>query len=177
MPNKFNIPNQIFRNLIVCGGIVIIVIIAGIIPLYSYNANINKDMKNLRQQIDEQKNLQAIYATLTNTMGKKSVRILPNPAKATLSRQETSKFQDVFRAIVVKSGLLTVSLTPDFGTTTGSSAYLSHTAVVRGEFINFRKMLMGLGEIPYLDRIEEISIQQYPEALELRLKIWIALGN
>jgi hypothetical protein len=36
-------------------------------------------------------------------------------------------------------------------------------------------MLIGLGSVPYLDRIEEINIQQYPDSMEFRMKIWIAI--
>jgi hypothetical protein len=49
--------------------------------------------------------------------------------------------------------------------------------VLKGEFANFRKMLIELGALPYLDRIEEIRIQQNPDAMEFRIKIWIAIGS
>jgi hypothetical protein len=38
-------------------------------------------------------------------------------------------------------------------------------------------MLVGLGGISYLDKIEEINIQQYPDSMEFRMKRWIALGS
>jgi hypothetical protein len=48
--------------------------------------------------------------------------------------------------------------------------------VLKGEFANFRKMLIGLGAVPYLDRIEEINIQQQPySSMEFRMKIRIAI--
>jgi hypothetical protein len=58
----------------------------------------------------------------------------------------------------------------------GSSKFLLNNAVVKGEFINFRKMLIALTAIPYLDRIEEISISQHSDSMEFRIKIWLALG-
>lgn len=177
MVTKFNIPDKVFWRLMICAGIIIIFILAGIIPLSRYNAVINKDIKKIQDQIEEQKSLNSIYAMLIKSMGKKDLRILPNPAKTTLPRQEASKFQDVFREIAEKSGLTTVSVSPELSTLAGSSSSLLHTAIVKGEFVNFRKMLMGLGEMSYLERIEEIHIQQYPEALEFRMKILIALGN
>jgi hypothetical protein len=59
----------------------------------------------------------------------------------------------------------------------GSPPFLLYNAVLEGEFANFRKMLIELGALPYLDRIEEIRIQQNPDSMEFRIKIWIALGN
>jgi hypothetical protein len=72
---------------------------------------------------------------------------------------------------------MTISLTPDLTTLAESSTFLLHNAVLKGEFDNFRKMLIGLGAVPYLDRIEEIRIQQNPDSMEFRMKIWIALGS
>jgi hypothetical protein len=77
--------------------------------------------------------------------------------------------------IADKAGLTMVSLKPDLSTLAGSSTSLLSNVVLKGEFANFRKMLIGLGDVPYLDRIEEISIQQYPDYLEFRMKIWIAI--
>ena len=68
-----------------------------------------------------------------------------------------------------------VSLKPDLSTSAASSAFFLHNVVLKGEFANLRKMLIGLGAVPYLDRIEEINIQQYPDSMEFRMKIWIAL--
>ena len=70
---------------------------------------------------------------------------------------------------------MTVALSPDLSTLAGSSASFLHNVVLKGEFANFRKMLIGLGAVPYLDRIEEISILQNPDSMEFRMKIWIAL--
>jgi hypothetical protein len=77
--------------------------------------------------------------------------------------------------IAGKAGLTMVSLKPDLSTLAGSSTSLLHNIVLKGEFANFRKMLIGLEAVPYLDRIEEISILQYPDSLEFRMKIWIAI--
>ncbi|MGV8059421.1 MAG: hypothetical protein AB2L12_15570 [Smithellaceae bacterium] len=174
---KFNIPEKVLRRLIICAGIIIFFVLAGIIPLSRYNAFLNKDIKKLQSQIEEQKNLNSTYAILIKNMEKKNLRILPNPVKTTFPRQEASKFQDVFREIAEKSGLKTISVSPEVSALTGSSNYLLHTAIAKGEFVNFRKMLIELGYLPYLEKIEEISIQQYPDALEFKMKILIALGN
>lgn len=174
---QYYIQGKVIRYLAVCGGIVVIFIVAGIIPLSRYNASVSNDIKKLKFQIEEQKNLNSMYAMLTKNLGKKHIRILPNPAKTTLARQEASKFQDVFREIAQKSGLKTVSISPELNTLTASSRFLLHTAIVKGDFVDFRKMLIGLGYLPYLEKIEEISIQQYPDALEFEMKISIALGN
>ena len=176
---KFNIdiPQKSLWYLMVCGGIILLFVLAGIFPLYQYNSHRLNENKKLEYQIEEQKELGPIYLTLLKIMENKDLRILPNPKKATIPRVEAGKFQDAFRAIAGKSGLMTISLTPDLTTLAESSTFLLHNAVLKGEFANFRKMLIGLGTVPYLDRIEEIRIQQNPDSMEFRMKIWIALGS
>ena len=39
----------------------------------------------------------------------------------------------------------------------GGSQYLLYNATIKGEFANFRKLLVGLGDLPYMDQIEEIE--------------------
>jgi hypothetical protein len=72
---------------------------------------------------------------------------------------------------------MTSLFSPDLDTTAGSSKSISYNAVVRGKFENFRKMLIELAAVPYLERIEEISIQPQSDSMEFRLKIWIAVSN
>jgi len=60
---------------------------------------------------------------------------------------------------------------------TGDSKSLLYNATVKGEFANFRRLLIGLGAVPFIDQIEEISIKQGRDNMEFKLKIWIALAG
>lgn len=174
---KFNLPEKVFKSIFICVGILMFFVLAGIIPLSRYNAHINKEITKLQSQIKEQKDLNSLYEILSKNTAKTHFQDLPNAPKTTLSRQETSRFEDVFGAIAIKSGLKTVAISPELGMLTSSSNFLLYTAILKGEFANFRKMLLGLGNIPYLEKIEEISIQQHPDSLEFKMRILIALGN
>ena len=175
--NKLKIPQESIKSLIIYPGIILFVILLVIVPLYKSNSNTNNDIKKLKSQIEEQKSYGNIFSVLTKSMKNKDSKILPNPPQTTLPRQDAGKFQEVFRTAAVNSGLMTVSLAPDLSTLTSNSTYHLYNAVVKGEFANFRNLLVGLGGISYLDKIEEIHIQQYPDSMEFRMKIWIALGS
>jgi hypothetical protein len=179
MMNKFklDIPEKSLWYLIICGGIILLFLLVVIFPINRYQANRAGEVKKMEYQIEAQKELGPIYLTLLKTTENKNPRVLPNPPKTTISRAEADKFQNAFKTIAEKFGLRIVSSTPDMSTLTSSSQFLLHNAVLKGEFANFRKMLIGLGALPYLDRIEEIRIQQYPDAMEFRIKIWIAIGS
>jgi hypothetical protein len=137
----------------------------------------NKDINKLQYQIEEQKGLASIYSMLTKSISSKELIVLPNPTKTVLPLRDANKFQDAFKDLARKSGLTTVSLTPDLTSLASSSAYLLHNAVVKGEFVNLRKMLIGLGNISYIDKIDEIIIQQQSDAMEFKIKIWIAISR
>jgi hypothetical protein len=177
--NKFNvnIPAKSITYLIVCTGIILFIILVGIVNLYRFNSNRAYENKKIRQQIEEQKGLKPLYLALQKATDNKDVSVLPNPKMTTLPREDAGKFQETFRLAATKSGMMTVSLTPELGTLTGSSSSLLYNAVVKGEFSNFRNMLIGLGGVSYVQRIEEINIRQYSDSMEFRLKIWIALGS
>ena len=177
MMNKFNINirQNSFWYIVTYSGIILLIFLVGIFPLYHSNSNLINGNKKLKNQIEEQKELGPVYLSLLKVTNNKDLRVLPNPKKITIPREEAGKFQDDIRMIARKYGLTMVSLKPDLNTSSGSSASLLHNVVLKGEFANLRKMLIGLGAVPYLDRIEEINIQQYPDSMEFRMKIWIAL--
>lgn len=179
MINKFkqNIPANSLSYILICGGIIILIVLLGIIPLYRYNSNRSQEVKKIQNQIDEQKGLGGVYQLLRNASEKKEVQALPNPAKTKLPRQDVDKFQDTFRVEAVKAGLMTISLMPDVKSMAGGSQSLLYNATIKGEFVNFRRLLIGLGAVSYIDQIEEINIKQYNDSMEFRMKIWIALAN
>jgi Tfp pilus assembly protein PilO len=171
------IPKKTLSYLVICGGIIILVVGLGIIPLYRYNSNRAQAVQNIQHQIDEQKELRQVYQLIRKASEKKEVHSLPNPAKAKLSNQDLDKFQNSFLAEVATSGMTTVSLMPDVKTMAVGSQSLLYNAAITGEFTNFRRLLIGLGALPYITQIEEINIEQTSDAMEFKLKIWIALAN
>ena len=69
-----------------------------------------------------------------------------------------------------------VSAIPNINALTGDAQLLSVNVVLRGEFAQFRKFLIQLGGLPYVQHIEEIAIQDNPDTKEFRLKVWVAVG-
>jgi hypothetical protein len=173
---SLNIPQKSISYLMICGGIIALIVLLGLLPLYLKNINSAGEIKKIEYQIEEQKGLGPVYLNMKKALESKNLQTLPNPKKTTISREDVAKFQNDFRTIAGKSGVITVSLTPDLSTMVGSSKVFLHNAVVKGEFVNFRKMIIALTAIPYLDRIEDIRITQHSDSMECRIKIWLALG-
>ncbi len=151
-------------------------IIAGIIPAQRYSASLDRKTRDLQFQIDEQKSLQPIYQSLKAKSQTGTVSVLPTPERNKLSRDLISMVPSTFGRIAKNAAMDTLSVDPDVSSLANQPRYLLVHAVVRGDFFSFRKYLTGLGELPYFERIEEIEIQQNPDIMEFKMKIWLALN-
>ena len=178
MIKKINrVPANSVSYILICGGIIIFVILLGIIPLHRYSSSRAEEVKKIKDQIQEQKDLKAVYQLLDVNSKKKEMLSLPNPPKERLRRPDAGKFQDSFRIEAKRSGLMVVALTPDTKSITGNSQYLIYSTTLKGDFTDFRKMLVALGASPYVDQIQEIGIRQGSDSMEFRMKIGVALAN
>lgn len=136
----------------------------------------DREIRNLQYQVDEQKNLQPLYQALRTRSQAKSATVLPSPTRDKLSRDLVSIAPSTLRRIADSASLKTQSVAPDVSSLTHQSKSLIMNMVVRGDFINFRKFLIGIGELPYLERYEEIEIRKDPSFMEYRIKIRLALA-
>lgn len=162
--------------LIICGGIILIIVLAIILP---YHFKISKQVKEndkLKYQIQEQKELAPVHEMLIHADENKDTLVLPHPERTVLPRAEAQKFQTDFKQATMKSGLKLIELTPDINTSASPSNSFLHHIVLKGELANFRKLLIELGTIPYVDRIEEMNIQQNTGSMDFKLKVWIAIN-
>ena len=155
---------------------ILLFIIAGIIPAQRFSAALDRKTRDLQFQIDEQKSLQPIYQSLKAKSQTGTVSVLPTPERNKLSRDLISMVPSTFGRIAKNAAMDTLSVDPDVSSLANQSRYLLVHAVVRGDFFSFRKYLTGLGELPYFERIEEIEIQQNPDIMEFKMKIWLALN-
>jgi hypothetical protein len=155
---------------------ILLFIIAGIIPAQRFSAALDRKTRDLQFQIDEQKSLQPIYQSLKARSQTGTVSVLPTPERNKLSRDLISMVPSTFGRIAKNAAMDTLSVDPDVSSLANQSRYLLVHAVVRGDFFSFRKYLTGLGELPYFERIEEIEIQQNPDIMEFKMKIWLALN-
>jgi hypothetical protein len=167
------------RNIVVylsALGALVLFILVGIIPVQRYSAGLDRQIKDLRFQVEEQKNLQPIYQSLKAKSQAGTGRVLPTPEKSRLSRDLIGMVPSTIKKIAANANMDPLSITPDVNALVGQPRYLLVHSVVRGEFYDFRRYLIGLGQLPYLERIEEIEIQQNPDLMEFKMKIWLALS-
>ena len=173
---KTMIPRHTLIYLLVCLSGLLIIVFAGIIPNYISLAGLDRKIISVQFQLEEQNNLYPIYQLLKNRSQHKALMVLPFPARNRLSREVINLFPTTFKDIAKKAGMGAISISPDLNSLTDDSKFLIVNAVIRGDFFNFRKLLIGLGEVPYLERVEEIQVQQNQDIMEFKMKIRLALA-
>ena len=169
------IPKHNIIYSLTCLSSILIIILFGIIPQQLSLTRLDQKAKNIQFQIDEQKNLYTIYQALQKGIQTKGSKILPAPVKSSLSRTQLDMISITIKNIASKANLDTVFASPDVNSLGNEPKSLLINIVLRGEFLNFRKFLIGLGELPYLERIEEIHIQQNEDTMEFRMKISLSI--
>ena len=150
---------------------------AVILPLQRSTIGLDKEIRDTQYQVKEQKSLRPIYQGLKANSQTKVVSILPTPEGKKLSRDLVSMVPSTITRIAKRAAMETLSVSPDVNSLTRQSRSLSVQMVIRGEFMSFRKFLIGIGELPYFERFEEIEILHDKDFMEFRMKIRLALSE
>ena len=160
----------------ICLAGVLSFIFLGIIPANKYVADLHRKIQNVQLQVDIQETLLPIYQLLKEDFLADDYKTLPFPEKARLSKEQSDKAFVIFREMAKKFNMEVLSIVPDLKALYVDSQFLLVNTVLHGEFFNFRKLLLALGEIPFLEHIEAIEIQQKPETKEFKIDFWIAIS-
>lgn len=157
-------------------GALLILGLVVIFPVQRSTAGLEKQIKDIQHQIETQKTLQPIYQALKTKGQTTAASILPTPESGKLPRDLVRVFPSTVMRIAKNSDMEMISVSPDVTSLANESRHLLVRAVLRGDFMNFRKFLIGIGELPYLERLEEIEIQQDSNFMEFRIKMRLVLG-
>ena len=136
----------------------------------------DREIKAICCQIEGQKVVLPVYHELLKGLQVKSSEVLPFPDKIRLPKDKIEEIPTIFEGIAEKCNLESVSIIPDVMSLDRTSGLLVVNTFVKGSFFDFRKFLVNLGGIPYLEHIEKIDIKRTMEGREFRLKILVALS-
>jgi len=170
------IPKQTLTNMTICLAGLLVIVLVGIIPNIISSVSLDRKINSVKFQLEEQDKLYPVAQLLKKNAQKKILTALPFPARDKLSRKLIDLFPTTFKDMAKKAGMDVISISPDINSLSGNSNFLIVNAVVSGDFFNFRKLLINLGEVPYSERVEEIQIQQHQDIMEFKMKIRLALA-
>jgi hypothetical protein len=166
------------RNIIyslLCLTAVLMIVFVGVIPQQLSLARLENKVKSIQLQIEEQKKLYPIYQVLQKGDKTRESKILPSPLKSPILRTQLDMISTTIKEIASKANLDTVLASPDVNSLGYAPKSLMVNIVLMGDFFSFRKFLIGLGELPYLERIDEIQIRQNEDTMEFRIKISLSV--
>jgi Tfp pilus assembly protein PilO len=171
-----NIPQQSLVYIGLCLIGVAIFVLGGIIPASRTLAELDTQTASVRYRLEEQKILVPYQQMLKDSGDKKDSGFLPMPDRGKLPQGQIDAIPLNLGNAAKTSGMSLVSAVPNLKAMTGDASSLPVNVVLRGSFADFRKFLIAIGGLPYVEHVEEIEIQGKPDAREYRLTLWVAIG-
>lgn len=152
--------------------ILVIFLLAAIYPFHRNLASLDKDLIKIKNQIEKQKIIFPFFKEILNKVNKENIYNLPFPKKTDFDREKIQMVPSIFKEVVSSAGLVLEKVDPDIKLLTGiKSDILSANIHLNGDFFNFRRFLVLLGGLSYLESVEEISIETMEEGNIYSLKI------
>ena len=155
------------------GVVILVIILLMIYPDYRTLAALDKNIKQLNTKIETQKLLFPLFQKMLTEIDLKLPEGAAFPKEEKLTQEKAESIVSVFHELASKFGLKVVEVSPDVESTLNGSGFLLMNVVVEGDFFKLREFLLELGTLPYLEKIEQLKLQNIEAGKEVRLKIWL----
>jgi Tfp pilus assembly protein PilO len=175
--NPLLIPKSSIKFLLICLGGVVLFIVIGLLPMNYAVSSLDKKEADLKLKLEEQEQLGPIYQTLQKQMTERKVPTsLPMPARTKLSKDQVDQASVTIRGLAKAAQLEVMSVNPELGTVGGDAKVAPVAVTVRGGMTQFRNFFTALGGLSYLERFDAIEVRPVQSALELKMKLLVALN-
>lgn len=171
-----HLPPRSVAYLVVSVFLVVALILFAIVPMYRYMGEMDRRIARTGQRIETEKSLFPLYQQLVKRSRTESPAVLPLPERVPLPKKQLDGIPSMFEGMGHRAGMEMVSAAPDVTTLSPGRNRMLIQATLRGEFFNFRKFLIELGRIPYVERVGEIQIRYGQPGREFRVKVWISVS-
>ncbi len=170
------LPQQSITLILICGGGILAFIMLWIYPNYISLADMDMEIKSLNARLEEQKVLFPVFKDIFKKTQISNKMDLPFTNKEKLSREDTEIIPIIIKKATQQGNIKLESVVTDVESAIGDSAHLRIDINLKGGFLDLRKFLLKLNELPYLEHIEKIRIRSEKKSHELQcdLKIWMA---
>jgi hypothetical protein len=170
-----NIQKGTMVYLLICIGIPVAFIVAGIYPNYRIAAGLDADIQSIREKLETQQTLLPLYINLLQQAKVKKIEGLPLADKGKLKQENISRMMNVFQEMAQKSNLIFDGGVPDVNSLVSGSANMMFSLSVKGSYSDCRSFLIRMGSVPYLERIESLRLFPDEGIKKMSMKIWLAL--
>jgi len=172
---RLNIPERSLTWLFLCLSGILFTVLVVLFPRQHSLRAVELETESLKEQLEMQNALTPIYGTLKDRTARQQASVLPYPRKIGLHRDRIALLPVTLSEVAGIAGLQTIQVSPELSKLNGPANSLSVNLIHRGEFGKFRNYLVGLGNLSFLERIEEIRIDQTPDGLEYSIRVKLAI--
>jgi Tfp pilus assembly protein PilO len=157
--------------LISCAVGVLAIGLLGLYPNHLALKEMDSEIETLDLRIQEQQTLSPVLKKLivkakpANTMG------LTTPLKQTAIRMGVDEITKLLNELADRSQLEIEQVTPDESSLAQESRYLIMNLAAKGDYFNFRNLLIELGKLPFLNDINNFEIIVGNNVKQLKLKL------
>jgi hypothetical protein len=171
------VPRRSIIYLAICGTGILAFVLGGIYPSYRNNLHLNGSIADIKARIEEQKVFFPLYQKLRQGFGAETSKDRPDPQKSGLSAGRIDNLPAIFGQIAANFGLEVSSLTPDVKSMADNPHFLLVRLALKGNLFDFRKFLIELANLPYLEGVEEVKILEGLDGKEYYVKVWLMIES
>lgn len=117
-----------------------------------------------------------LYADLKKRLGAPVSERLPFPEPVAVRRDDIDKLSLTLDNLARLSGLRVTPVESDTPALTKEEATVAIVKELAGGLTDFRKFLVAVKALPYVDGMEELQIRQTPRGLVFRVRISIRVA-
>lgn len=155
------------------GVVILVIILLMIYPDYRTLTALDTNIKQLNTKIETQNLLFPLFQKMLTEIDLKLPEGAAFPKEEKLTQEKAESIVSLFHELAGKSGLKVVEVSPDVDSSLNGSGFVLMNIVVKGDFSKLREFLLELGNLPYLEKIEQIKLKNIEGGMEVRLKIWL----
>jgi len=130
----------------------------------------------MKIRVESQKALLPVYQKYVKREKAYIPEKLPFPERKTLPRNKIGGVAPEFTKMAERLDFTVVAVKPVMKSLAGKSTFVVVDMQLEGDFFNFRRFLIELGKIDYLETVEEIEIKPDGEKRNFKLKIWLSVS-
>jgi len=166
---KIHSSNIVYLTICVIG--IAAFFLVGIYPNMRSLAELEAEETALTQKVQSQELLYPIYRQLVKEVQQPIPTQLALPKETSLSQEELNHINDIFRRSAQRSNTVFIRAVPDASSYLEDADHLLIQVSFKGDFFNLRDLLFDLCALPFLDAIDQMSVESGSGEKTIELKL------
>lgn len=168
---KLNIKTSNLIYLAICLLGILALCLVGIWPNSTAIKAADKEIEQLSQQVKTQELLYPVYRELIKEATQKTPLKLPVPDKDKIPHNDLSLVNKAFREIAKENKVSFTSAVPDASSYLEDTGHLVMNVEYGGDFFQMRGLILRICQLPYLESIEEMTLETVQDTKRMVFKL------